>query len=44
MLRRLRNLILIIVFAALGAVAGRVAAEALSRQRAWQQPADIDLA
>ena len=44
MLRGLRNLILVIVFAALGAVAGRVAAEARSRQRAGQQPADIDLA
>lgn len=44
MLRRLRNLILVIVFAALGAVAGRVAAEARSRQRAGQEPAGVDLA
>ncbi len=44
MLRRLRNLILVIVFAALGAVAGRVAAEARGRQRAGQEPAGIDLA
>ncbi len=44
MLRRLRNLILVIIFAALGAVAGRVAAEARSRQRAGQEPAGVDLA
>lgn len=44
MLRRLRNLIFVIVFAALGAVAGRVAAEARGRQRAGQEPAGIDLA
>lgn len=44
MLRHLRNFIFVIAFAALGAVAGRVAAEARSRQRAGKEPAGIDLA
>jgi hypothetical protein len=43
MLRRLRNLILVLVFAVLGAVAGRVAAEARGRQRSGQDPTGIDL-
>lgn len=43
MLRRLRSLILILLFALAGALLGRIAAEVRRRQEAGEDPADIDI-
>lgn len=43
MLRRLRTLVLVLLFAVAGAALGRIAAEIRRRQEAGEDPADIDI-
>ena len=43
MMRRLRTIVLVLLFAVAGAALGRVAAEIRKRQEAGEDPADIDI-